>query len=137
MKTTLSRLRWSMLALLTLAAIVSVSAYAWAGAKAGAAVTITTVSGTTTAEGTMGTVHHSLSSVEFIGCFATGTTSTGLSVTCSAQNSGLTTMSCTSSSANHVAVVNGINADSHLRVIANSGVCTEITVWHYSTHYIK
>jgi len=127
------------LAGLTATFVVSISAYAWAGAKAGAPVSVYAYSGFAAAEGTIGTVHNSGSDVEFIGCHAAAN-NTSVGMQCTAADAMGYTFECTSYNANLVSVVNGINADSHLRVEASAregGTCTAITVWHYSTHYNK
>jgi hypothetical protein len=138
-RTLASRRSPYVLAGIALAGILSASVYAWAGAKAGASVSIWANWGTAVAEGTIGTVHNSASTTEYIGCYAAANNN-DVAVSCSATDAGGYTFDCTSYSPNLVSVVNGINADSHIKVVAdskNNGTCTAITVWHYSTHYKK
>jgi hypothetical protein len=138
-QTPASRRSVYVLASIALAGILSASTYAWAGAKAGASVSISANFGTAVADGTIGTVHNSASNTEFIGCYAAANNN-DVAVSCSATDSYGSTFDCTSYSPNLVSVVNGINADSHVRIVAdskNNGTCTAITVWHYSTHYKK
>jgi hypothetical protein len=116
----------------------TVSAYAWAGLQTGANVTIAT-SGITVASGTVGFVHDSVSTSEYIGCEVQAAGDLpSIMTTCTARTTGGVTFSCTAGNNEFASAASGINPDSHIEVGGpNGGACNYIRVWHYSTHTMK
>jgi hypothetical protein len=87
--------------------------------------------------GALGAVRNSASPTEFIGCKVTASSS-GSSVSCSAQDAAGATFSCSSSNANLVNAALAISGDSWLSVNRDStSTCTLISVENSSIHEPK
>jgi hypothetical protein len=116
--------------LLGAALVAALSGTAYAGLKAASPVFIDT--GARIANGMLGSARNSADAVQHIGCYTNALTAS-VTTFCQARNSAGTSVSCSTTSANLVNVVQGMTGDSHLWFSWNAaGTCTEIDVYNVS-----
>jgi hypothetical protein len=118
------------LSLIGAALVAVLSGTAYAGLKSNSTVFINTA--TRVANGSLGAARNTADAVQHIGCY-TNAFPASVTTFCQARNAAGTSVSCSTSSANLVAVVRGMTGDSHLWFSWDAaGTCTEIDVYNVS-----